>query len=69
MKSIGILGGMGPAASAVFYSMIVEKFQKEGAVQDTDFARIILHSIALAGFDETGIVSFDLAKDQLLARY
>jgi len=53
---IGILGGMGPAASALFYTKLVKFCQDElGSVQDTDFPECIIYSKALAGFDETGI--------------
>lgn len=56
-KKLGILGGMGPAASARFYQEIIFLAQqKYGAVQDTDYPPMVLYSLPLQGFDETGIV-------------
>ena len=44
--TIGILGGMGPAASAEFYRCIVDIAQHEyGADQDTDFFGAIVQTI------------------------
>lgn len=66
-KTIGILGGMGPGASADLYQKIITIAQKKyNAVQDTDYPPIIINSICLQGFDETGIRDSDLIKDQLL---
>lgn len=56
-KTIGILGGMGPSASAAMYQEIIQLCQeKYHAVQDTDYPKIILYSLPLVGFDETGII-------------
>ena len=57
-KTIGILGGMGPMASANLYKKIVEIAQRQfGAEQDYDFPPIILYSLPLVDFDETGFVN------------
>jgi len=66
-KSIGVLGGMGPEASANLYSKIIKYAQNEyGAVQDFDYPPVIIYSLPLFGFDETGIVDENLVKKQLI---
>ena len=65
-KKIGILGGMGPEASANFYYKIIHYCQKKyQAVQDTDFPPLIIYSLPLSGFDESGIVDKKLVLQQL----
>lgn len=67
MKTIGILGGMGPGASLALYQKIIRYSQtRYRAVQDTDYPPIVLYSLPLVGFDETGIVDHELVKDQLI---
>jgi len=67
-KTIGILGGMGPVASANMYNKIISQAQKQlGAVQDIDYPLIILYSIGLEGFDETGIKDYAKVEKQLVA--
>ena len=67
-KTIGILGGMGPAASANLYQHLLEYAQQRyGAVQDNQYPPIIIYSLPLDGFDETGIVDSELVKQQLIA--
>lgn len=66
-KTIGVLGGMGPEASSNLYSKIIKYAQhKYGAVQDFDYPPIIIYSLPLFGFDETGIVDEKVAKKQLI---
>lgn len=66
-KIIGILGGMGPATTASFFSDIVRISQeKYGAEQDTDFPRVYLYNTALEGFNETGFEDPALVKEQLI---
>ncbi len=66
-KTIGILGGMGPEASASLYNKIIEYAQyKYNAVQDFDYPPIIIYSLPLEGFDETGIVDEKMVKKQLI---
>ncbi len=56
MKTIGILGGMGPVSTAKLYQNILETCQKKyKAVQDSDYPPIFIYSMALKGSDETGI--------------
>lgn len=67
IKTIGILGGMGPNASAVFYQQLINHCQNNYlAIQDNEFPPIIIQSLTLDGFDESGIVDFDLVKNQLI---
>jgi aspartate racemase len=64
---IGILGGMGPGASCNLYSKMIDICQKKySAVQDTDYPEMIIYSIGLEGFDETGIVDAKLVLNQLV---
>ncbi len=66
-KTIGILGGMGPEASANLYIKMIKYTQhKYSAVQDYDYPPIIIYSLPLSGFDETGIVDKDSVKRQLI---
>jgi aspartate racemase len=66
LKKIGILGGMGPAASAELYRRMVQYCQTEyGAVQDSDYPQIFVNSLVLKGFDETGISDTSLVLKQL----
>jgi aspartate racemase len=66
-KTIGILGGMGPSASADLYLRIIKYSQERyNAIQDCDYPPVILISLAMSGFDETGIVNESLVKKQLI---
>jgi len=48
MKTIGILGGMGPEATAELYMNIVRIFQKKyGAKYDKDFPPMIIYSLPI----------------------
>lgn len=58
-KTIGILGGMGPSASADFVQRILRISRKQfGAVQDDEYPNIVLNSIGMKGFDENGITCY-----------
>lgn len=66
-KTIGVLGGMGAAASANFYQEIVKIAQeKYKASEDTDFPPMFIYNLPLSGFGETGFLDEDLVKSQLL---
>ncbi len=67
-KMIGVLGGMGPAASSNLYAKIIKySQQKYGATQDSDYPPVIIYSLPLVGFDETGITDEVAVKSQLIA--
>ena len=67
IKKIGVLGGMGPESTADFYKKIIEISQnKYSAVQDTDYPEMIIYSLPLVGFDETGIVDREAVLKQLV---
>jgi len=56
MRTIGILGGMGPVATAEFLHRILERCESAyGAVQDGDYPPILAYSMSLQGSDESGI--------------
>jgi len=56
MKTIGILGGMGPRATADFNQRIIEICQKRyNARKDSDFPPLIIYGFPVKGFDKTGI--------------
>lgn len=64
---IGVLGGMGPEASANLYTKIIRYAQdRYDAVQDSDYPPVIIDSLTLKDFDETGIVNADSVKHQLI---
>jgi len=66
-QTIGILGGMGPEASAYFYNLLIKQAHSAyGAVQDSDFPPVIVYNLPLEGFDETGIVDELAVKEQLI---
>jgi aspartate racemase len=56
-KKIGIIGGMGAAASARFYNILVKECQSMGAVKDSNFPEVIIHSIPTEGISELGIAN------------
>jgi len=67
-KTLGILGGMGPSASAAMYQKIIQLCQERyQAVQDTDYPKIVLYSLPLFGFDEAGIIDAQQVVQQLHA--
>lgn len=50
-KTIGILGGMGPDATAYFYRLIIEKSRSDfGALHNDDYPNILIHSIPVPDF-------------------
>lgn len=61
MKTIGILGGMGPVATAEFYKRIILYCQKKyKAVQDKDYPPIVMYSLPLQESNETGFANEEL---------
>ncbi len=56
MKTIGILGGLGPSTTAYLNNKLVEISQKKyGAVEDYDFNPMIFYEVPIKTFDEYGI--------------
>jgi aspartate racemase len=56
VKTIGILGGMGPVATGEFFHRILVLCQRQHhAVQDGDYPPILLYSMSLQGSNESGI--------------
>jgi aspartate racemase len=53
-RTIGVLGGMGPAATAKFHQLLVAELNKRGVKQDSHFPKIISLSIPLQDWNETG---------------
>jgi aspartate/glutamate racemase len=47
-KKIGIIGGMGPASTALLYREIVRLFQMDfGAYKDEDFPEMMIHNLPI----------------------
>lgn len=66
-RVIGVLGGMGPEASANLYLKILRYSQDHyDAVQDSDYPPVIIDSLTLEGFDETGITNAESVERQLV---
>ena len=56
MKTIGIIGGLGPEATVYLNQRIISICQeKYRAVEDYDFPPIIIYEVAIRDFDEKGI--------------
>ncbi len=52
---IGVLGGMGPVASAETYMQIIRTCQRNyGAVEDVDFPEVMIYNLPLEQFDCIG---------------
>jgi aspartate racemase len=66
MKKIGIIGGLGAAAGARMYDLLIKECQKNGAVHDSDFPEILLHNLNSTGMNETGIIDHALMRHDLL---
>lgn len=66
-KTIGVLGGMGAAASADFYKQLVEIAQKKyGAQNDDDFPPMWIYNLPVKDFNEKGFVNPASVKKQLI---
>lgn len=67
IKTIGILGGMGPEASLEAYKKAIKYCQKKyNAIQDHHFPTIIIYNLPLKDFDETGITNSKTVLLQLI---
>lgn len=64
---IGVLGGIGPNASAYVHQRLIDLAQNEfGCVADIDFPPIVVWSAPIGGMDEKGIVSVDAVRSGLV---
>ncbi len=67
IKKIGILGGMGPEASLNAYKRLLKYCQeKYDSVQDYEYPSVVLNSLQLFGFEETGFIDQSKVLDQLV---
>ena len=67
MKKIGIIGGMGAAAGARLYDMLIHECQKNGAEKDDDFPEVFLHNIPTKGLDQHGITDHAVIRRELVS--
>lgn len=66
-KIIGVIGGLGPEASANLYLKMIHYCQSHyNAVFDSDYPPMIIYNSPLEGFDEYGVRDPDLVKKQLI---
>lgn len=66
-KVIGVIGGIGPEASANLYLKMIHYMQaRYHAVQDADYPPMIIYNVPMEGFNENGIVDGDAVKRQLI---
>ena len=56
-RRIGILGGMGAAATFNFYERLVRYCRWLGARTDQDFPETVIYSLRPSGWNETGVVN------------
>ena len=66
MRKIGIIGGIGAAAGARLFDMLIKECQKRGAKCDSDFPEVLLHSISALGTSERGVDDEDEILGQLI---
>ncbi len=67
---IGVLGGMGPVASAETYMQMIRVCQRDyAAVEDVDFPEIMIYNLPLDAFDGIGFRDEDAERvvEQLIA--
>jgi len=65
-QHLGILGGMGPVATAHFYESVIRHALDRGAKRDADFPRISLASAIIPGFDAHGFTDSTLVRDEII---
>jgi aspartate racemase len=67
MKTIGILGGMGPVATGEFFNRILALCEKwHGAVLDGDYPPVLMYSMSLKGSDASGIKDKDVLEREFV---
>lgn len=64
-KTLGILGGMGPHASANFLALVHREMNLRGIYEDSDFPRIVYLGLPLSDWDVTGAVDKDSVARQV----
>ncbi len=68
-RTIGILGGMGPVASADTYIELARMCQRKyGAVQDSDYPTVILYSLPLENFSHEGFSQNGLERQKIVSQ-
>ena len=67
MKKIGIIGGMGAAAGAHLYDLLIRESHKNGAEKDDDFPEVFLHNIPTKGLDQHGITDHAVIRRELVS--
>src|SRR6266550_9243099 len=65
LKTVGILGGMGPVASAHFLQLFIREMQARGAEEDTDFPRTLVLNLPLRSFGIYGAEDKALVAQQV----
>jgi len=63
---LGILGGMGPVATAKFYDLVIREALARGAKRDADFPRISLASAVVPGFDAQGFSDGSAVREKII---
>lgn len=63
--TIGILGGMGPAATANFLRLLVKEINDFGIREDSNFPKIIMMSLPLEDWDSKGSKNKDSVSTQI----
>lgn len=68
-KTIGILGGIGPVASAETYVELTRLCQQQyGSVQDCDYPAVILYSLPLSDFSHRGFTNNTKGRKTVVAQ-
>lgn len=62
MITVGVLGGIGPEATGIFYQKLIARLQQEGIRANEDFPRIIINSIPAPELVHGRISEDDLAQ-------
>ena len=66
-KTIGIVGGIGPEASANLYLRMIRDVQiRHGIEYDGDFPPILIYNAPMQGFDDAGIADAERVRRQVI---
>ena len=66
-RTLGILGGMGPAATVNFLRLLVAEFNAFGIYDDVDFPRMLMLSLPLEEWDHRGAIDKATVREQVLS--